>query len=130
MKECCGPRGSQTHNLLITSRTHIQLSHPGRLLNMMLFFFWTYSVLYSWTYSILFLLKKPGADPQEVRWVQLDPSLTKTSFAWEILNDKFWNYGTSLFAHLTLYIVHLIKFTSPFYYLSVCLKLLDDWQTV
>ena len=31
MKECCRPGGDRTRNLLITSRTRIQLSHRGRL---------------------------------------------------------------------------------------------------
>ena len=31
MKECCRPSWGRTRNLLITSRTHIQLSHQGWL---------------------------------------------------------------------------------------------------
>ena len=41
MKKCCQPSRDRTHNLLITSRMHIQLSHPGRLF-IMLFLFLTY----------------------------------------------------------------------------------------
>ena len=33
MKECCRPGRGRTHNLLITSRMCIQLSHRGRLLS-------------------------------------------------------------------------------------------------
>ena len=34
MNECCWPSGGQTHNLLITSQTRLQLSHRGLLIFM------------------------------------------------------------------------------------------------
>ena len=65
-------------------------------------------------YSFLYTFYKSNQEQFQsgVRGVQSNPSDTVI---------------TQLFARLTLYIVLLIKFTSLFYYLSVCQKLLDEW---
>ena len=53
------------------------------------------------------------ADPKGVRGVQPNPSLTKTSFLWGTLGDKFWRlYLPRTFAHLTLYLLLIIKSSS------------------
>ena len=54
----------------------------------------------------------------------------KISFSWELLDafDKFGiPYLPKIFTLLTLY--RIVPFTRPFYYLSVCVKLLVEWQT-